>query len=379
MRVRYSLALAAALSLRAAHWQSDGLTNKDALASIEDAQRRFEQTPNSEEGALSLASMSLQVGQNQAAVAALTQFLESHPDAPRSLRMLALAYLRQEDYSSAKKTAERALRVSAADASILEVLGMAELGLQSATAGEGHLKQALELNPNSPEANLQLGLLWAKERRNLPQAIQLLEKARVLQPKIAGTYAALGSAFLASGNPQRAIENLETAIRLAPQISDSYYLLATAERTLYQDEKAAQSLAAFNKWKKEEADRRAGEMRARADYEEGVNLLSNSDQLDKAYAALEKAAKEMPGFDPAYYRLAQVSYLKGNYEEAIVSIRKALALNPLEPEYHFVLARCLEDKDPKIALAAIEKALRLRPGVPDFEELHRELLAKTAR
>jgi tetratricopeptide (TPR) repeat protein len=95
--------------------------------------------------------------------------------------------------------------------------------------------------------------------------------------------------------------------------------------------------------------------------------------LDKAYASLSKAASELPTFDPAYYRMAQVSYLKGDLPRALASIREALRLNPFEAEYYYVLARCLQESDRPAALAAIEKALSFRPGVPDFEELLGEL------
>ncbi len=379
MRFRCTLALAAALSANAGGWQGEPATNRETLTAIEAAQRRLEQAPGSEQNTVSLASLYLKAGQNRAAVETLKQYVQSHAEAAKSLRMLALAYLREEDYAQAKETAERALPFDNKDSALLQVLGMAELGLQSKDAGERHLAEALKLDGNSPEANLQLGLLWAKERRNLPEAIRLLEKARTLEPNVAGTYAALGSAYLASGDPTKAVASLETAVKLAPQTAEPYYLLATAHRELHQEAKADAALQAFNLRKKEEADRRAGEMRARADYEEGVNLLSNSDQLDKAYAVLQKAASELPSFDPAYYRLAQVSYLKGDLRNALDSIRKALALNPLEPEYYFVLARCLEDEDPKAAMAAIEKALSIRPGVPDFEELRQELRSKTAK
>ena len=83
----------------------------------------------------------------------------------------------------------------------------------------------------------------------------------------------------------------------------------------------------------------------------------------------------MPEMD---YRMAQVSYLKGDLQDALASIRRALQLNPLEPEYYYVLARCLEDTDPRAALEAIQKAVGFRPGVPDFEDLLRELNSKAA-
>jgi protein O-GlcNAc transferase len=289
-----------------------------------------------------------------------------------------VAYLREEDYSAAKDSAERALRFGQRDSAGVQVLAMAQLGLQATDSAERLLREAVTLDPNSVEANLQLGLLYTKQRKNLPEAIGLLEKARDLQPNLAGTYAALGSAFLESGNARQAANSLEAAIKLAADGAEAYYALASAYRQLHEDDKAEAALKAFDTRKRADADQRAREMRSRADYEEGVNLLSNTDQLDKAYESLAKAVSELPTFDPGYYRMAQVSYLKGDLQSALTSIRQALRLNPLEPEYYYVLARCLEDADPPAALEAIQKAVGFRAGVPDFEDLLRELKNKAA-
>jgi protein O-GlcNAc transferase len=255
---------------------------------------------------------------------------------------------------------------------------MAELGLPETDSAERHFREALQLDPNSVEANLQLGLLYAKQHKNLQEAIRLLEKARSLKPDLAGTYAALGSALLESGDARRAVSSLETAVKLTPDSAETYYLLASAYRQLHQDDKAQAALTAFQSRKKTDADQRAREMRSRADYEAGVNLLSNTDQLDHAYELLGKAVSELPTFAPGYYRMAQISYLKGDLQKALASIREALRLNPLEPEYYYVLARCLEDTDPRAALEAVEKAVSFHPGVPDFEDLLRELKSKAA-
>jgi tetratricopeptide (TPR) repeat protein len=376
MRFAFGLLLIAFFSLPAVSVQTEAPVGRQALPAIGAAQQLVRTAPDSEPNRLSLASLYLKVGQNKAAVETLQEYLQSHPDAPMTLRLLAVAYLRLEDYSAANNTAERALRFGPRDSAGVQVLAMAQLGLQATDSAERLFREALKLNPNSMEANLQLGLLYANQRKNLPEAIRLLEKARSLEPKVAEIYTALGSAFLNSGNPRQAENALETAVTLAPQSAESYFLLATALRQLHADDKAEAALSAFKARQQADADQRAREMRSRADYEEGVNLLSNSDQLDKAYASLTKAASELPTFDPAYYRMAQVSYLKGDLLNALTSIREALKLNPLEPEYYFVLARCLEDTDPRGALAAIEKAVGFRPGVLEFEDLQRELKAQ---
>jgi tetratricopeptide (TPR) repeat protein len=378
MRFACTLILIAWFSFSAAGIQNEAAVDRAGLQAIEAAQQLLRASPDSEANRLSVASLYLKAGRNQDAVQICQQYLHSHPDAPKTLRVLALAYLRKEDYSAARDTAERALRLGPRDSAGVQVLAMAELGLQASDSAERLFREALKLDPNSEEANFQLGLLYAKQRENLPEAIRFLEKARTLRPKLAGTYTALGSAFLGSGNAQQAASSLETAVKLAPNSTESYYLLASAYRQLHQDNKAEAALAAFNTRKKEDADQRAREMRSRADYEEGVNLLSNSDQLDKAYASLAKAVSALPTFDPGYYRMAQVSYLKGDLKNALTSIREAISLNPFEPEYYFVLARCLEDSDPRAALEAIEKAVSFRPGVQDFEDLLRDLKVKAA-
>jgi tetratricopeptide (TPR) repeat protein len=376
MRIR--LALILLFWFPAAGSQTGVAVDRETVDAIDGALRALTAAPDSESARVSLASLYLKAGQNQTAIQTLRPYLQSHPDAPKALRLLAVAYLRNDEYLEAKDAAEGALRFGTRDSATVEVLAMAHLGLRADGAAMALFQEAVKLDPNSMEANLQLGLLYTKQHQNLGEAIRLLKKARVLQPNLAGTQAALGSAFLASGDPRQAADALETAVRLDPDIAEPYYLLGTAYRQLHDDGKADAALAAFQSRKKAEADQRALEMRSRADYEAGVNLLSNTDQLDKAYELLAKAVSERPTFDPGYYRMAQVSYLKGDLRSALASVREALRLNPLEPEYYYVLARCLEDTDPGAALDAIERAVGLRPGVPDFEDLRKELRIKAA-
>jgi tetratricopeptide (TPR) repeat protein len=347
----------------------------DSLRSIEAAQRALRENPDAEDNRVTLAALDLRAGQNRSAVELLSPWVKLHTEATQALRLLATGYLRGDNFAEAKTTASQALERGPRDAATLVLLAMSQLGLQETADAEKLLLEAQKRDPDSLEANLQLGLLYSKQQRNLPDAIRALRKAKALQPDLAGTSAALGSALLASGDVRGAATELEAAVRLAPETAEPYYLLASAFRALHEDEKSAAALAAFNTRKRAEADLRAREMRGRADYEEGVNLLSNTDKLDDAYAALARSARELQDFDAAYYRMAQVSYLKGDMRSALVSIREALRLNPWEPEYYYVLARCLQESDPQAARDAVGKAIAFRPGVPDFEELLRELKA----
>jgi tetratricopeptide (TPR) repeat protein len=354
-----------------------GQTRSSALdstiQSLDAARNAVAAAPESESARLSLAELYLRAGRNQDAVETLKDFVQTHPESGDTLRLLALAYARKEDYANAKEAAEQALRLSPDHAPTIEVLAMAHAGLQDEAGAERLFRQALNLDPQSVEANYQLGLLFVRAHKNLPDAIRFLEKARSAKPGLAGIDLALGAAYLENGKPLQAISFLQSATRSDTNPAEAYYLLASAFRQGNEPDQAERALADFNAAKRSAASRRAREMQAQANYQQGVNLLANSDNLDGAYSALSKAVAQLPDFDLAYYRMAQVAYLKHDLAGALSSIRHALNLNPLEPEYYFVLARCLEESDPRAALVAIESAVKLKPGVADFEELKQTL------
>lgn len=366
MRFFRALVLAGLLS-------ASGSADQSIQPELDAALLRVNNDPDSEAARLDLGSQYLRIGQYRAAAETLQQYLAKHPGAGKPLRLLALSRLQQEDYKAAREAAEEALRNTPRDAASVQILAMANLGLQDTKAAERLFREAIQLDPNLADAHFQLGLLYANKGENLPQAIRLLERARALQPGTAGVYTALGAALLKSGDARRAAQSFEIAVKLAPDSTESFYQLSAAYRQLKLPAKADEAMAAFNALSKTRAEERARDMRSRAAYEEGLNLLANSTELDKAYGLFARAVADVPNMDAGYYRMAQVSYLKGDVARALVSIREALRLNPLEAEYHYVLARCLEPSDPAGAEAAVEKAISIRAGVADFEELRSDL------
>ncbi len=346
------------------------------MQKIEESEHAVLSAPDSEANRLSLAALYLQVGQESRAIAVLYDYVEKNPRAVKSLQLIAVAHLRQEEYNGAKQYAAQALSVHPSDPTSMRVLAMAELGLQETDDAERLLRESLKLEPDSVDSNFQLGLLDTKKREKLDEAVRLLENARRLKPDLAAIHTVLGSAFLASGKPEAAIKSLETAVALAPDSAESYYILADAYRQLHQADRAQASLAEFNTRTKAAADRKSREMRCHGFYERGIQLLSNTDDLDGAFMQFQNAVNELPNFDPGYYRLAQVYYLKGDLPRALSFIRRALSLNALEPEYYYVEARCLETTDKTSALIAIRKAVALRPDVADFQDLLQTLEQK---
>jgi tetratricopeptide (TPR) repeat protein len=343
---------------------------------IETAVRAVREHPDSESDRITLATIYLQSGRNRNAFDALQEFLKTYKGSAASFKLLATAYLREEDYEQAKVAAAQASVSAPNDATALYLLAMAELGLQNAEQGQSLLLASLKLDPAAAETNFQLGLLYAKKREYLPEAIVMLEKARAKESGSGAIETALGSAFLASNRLEDAVRCLESAAKIAPNNGEPWYLLADAYRRLHQELKADEALRHFNEASNRSASQRVREMRRRAFYEEGLKILTASEDpvlLNKAAGLFRQAIQELPGFDAGYYRLAQLDYIKGDLPGALASIRAALKLNNLEPEYYYVQAKCLETMDRPSALESIRKAIALRAGVPDFEQLLHEL------
>src|SRR5438445_11350544 len=107
MRFACSLILIVAFTVCAtAGSPQEGSVDGATLQALDAAQRSLRAAPDSEANRLTLASLYLKVGQNHSAVETLQAYLQSHPDAPKPLRLLAVAYLRAEDYAGAKDSAE---------------------------------------------------------------------------------------------------------------------------------------------------------------------------------------------------------------------------------------------------------------------------------
>src|SRR5258707_905246 len=89
MRFAYGPILILLLTFHAAGapWQNP--VDGETLHSLQMAQRALQAEPDSEANRLNLASLYLKVGQNRSAVDTLKPYLETHPDAPKVLRLMA--------------------------------------------------------------------------------------------------------------------------------------------------------------------------------------------------------------------------------------------------------------------------------------------------
>jgi tetratricopeptide (TPR) repeat protein len=95
-------------------------------------------------------------------------------------------------------------------------------------------------------------------------------------------------------------------------------------------------------------------------------LWLDTDQLDKAHAALQKAANESGLRAAALYYLGQIDLLRHDYQEAQANLSEALRINPEASEVHYPLAQAYRQLG-KQELAR-EHLARFKQQTPDADD-----------
>jgi tetratricopeptide (TPR) repeat protein len=340
------------------------------------AQKAYAANPKSEDGVVALVSILYESNRNDAAIRLLEPFVKANPLAPRAKLFLALGYAREEKYAQAKTLATQVATQLPGDYYAHHILGLSLFGLNEFDAAESRFRKALSLKSDFADSFFELGLLYSRNPSALQQAQTSYEKAVALGYSNAEIYRNLGSVKVKLGKYEEAIADLSKALELNAVYADAYFQLADALRKSGKVEEAAEATKRFEALNASLLEKKQQETAAQALYERGMSLLQKDD-LTNAYVTFKSAAETLPKFDPAFYRLAQLEYLHDDTTQALMDVRHALELNPFEPEYYFVLSRCLEDTDLGSAIDAAQKAISLKDSVADFHGLVGSLYEKS--
>ncbi len=147
-------------------------------------------------------------GQVDAALLQLHQAAAQFPDDPDLLFALDEAYGK-----AARQETERLLEVSAGTALSDRIYGEIYAGEHDWTKAEGHLRRAIERDPHSVDAHLELaGVLI--DQVHLPAAQEQLEQARALAPRSASVLAREGELLLLMQRQAQGLASIEAALNI---------------------------------------------------------------------------------------------------------------------------------------------------------------------
>lgn len=110
---------------------------------------------------------------------------------------------------------------------------------------ESDLKMALELDPANAQIMNYLGYMWVENGRNMPEALNLLKKAHLLEPRDSAITDSLGWSYYKNGDYEAAVQYLEAAAEGDPEspeimdhLGDAYLKTGEKEEALKQWKRA---------------------------------------------------------------------------------------------------------------------------------------------
>ena len=202
---------------------------------------------------------------------------------------------------------------------------------------ESHLKQALELLAEIPEAHIHLGDVYTRQRR-----FSAAEKAYAagirLNPDYTESYYGLGRVAEMQNRLETALAYYDAALARNRYRSEVYYRRALAYRRLGEREHAAAAMTRFRHFKtyEERMHRYREALYSNPNlpmlYIKLGELHAAYDNLTAASRVYETAIQVHPSYLPAYLSLGELCLQQRTLEKAVAVYQKAAKIDPNNPK-----------------------------------------------
>jgi len=271
------------------------------------------------------------------AATTLQRAVALQPDAPRERDLLASIQLMAHKPQDALATLEPLLQASERDAKTLELAAAVYEANKDTPRAVQMLRQAIVLEPRDTDLYVQFADL-CYVHQSFQTGVDMINVGLRLQPDAAGLYLARGVLYVQLANYESAEADFEKAEQLDPHQSVSAAALGLQAQEMHEND----------------PDQALATVRAQLTKRPDNALLWNF----QAYILVNKA----PPPDSAEFQLA------------VKSARKAVALQPSLSSAHDILARLyLQAEQPGPAIAECREALRDSPN--DQSALYHLILA----
>ena len=235
-------------------------------------------------------------------------------------------------------------------------LELLQAGLQHHQAGqfqqaEQIYRQVLDANPDEPDANYLLGMLYNQSGDN-DGAVERVTRSIKARPKFPPAHNNLGTIYEEMDRMEDAAASYRRAVRLDPSMAEAHNNLGNALKALNDFDGAVQSF------------RKA--IKIHPDMAEAHNNLglayAGLGQLDDAMTAFDKAIELAPDVAEPYVGLGHAQHLLGYLDDAIANAERAIERRADYVDAHIVLGAALyADGDLGAAVNALQKTVALDP------------------
>lgn len=184
------------------------------------------------------------------AIWALKRAIELRSDEPSYFLVLGIIQLslKKPDLQDAEESFREALKRQPDNAQAQLHLGYVLLKQKKNSDARVWLEKSIQKQTNSPEAFYYLGLIAQEENEN-ERAIELFKKAIQLEPAFANAHIALGAVYLSLKNYPRAQQELEIGVKINPDSSKGHYNLAILYARLKNPQRAQEETRIMEKLK----------------------------------------------------------------------------------------------------------------------------------
>ncbi len=293
-------------------------SNEDPRALLEKAwmENRLRKDPSDHTALYNLASVEMNAGDYESAVATYQRALTRSPNDPLTLTAMAAALGAAGDWQQAQAQYEKALAVAPEDANARFDLGQLEAQHGEFAAAESQFRRLLASDPKDAGAHAALGEVLAATQRE-SEAEQEFDAALALDPHNFDALYNLGSIEAGKGNLSRAIELLQQALEQKDD-ADAHELLAA--------------------------------------------VYAQSGKIDDALREFQALERLKPDDPAPHLALAKVYQAMGKMQEAIREQQAALAIDPANPgDWNDLGVLHAHAGDKAAARKDFERALQLDP------------------
>jgi Tfp pilus assembly protein PilF len=197
----------------------------------------------------------------QPAIEVFTRGSQRYPQSARMLVGLGVAWYATGSADQGSKYVCGAADIDPSNSTPYIVLGKMSIADPAASpVVADRLARFLKLRPDDALANYYFAVALWKQNQTIRspetsrQVESLLEKARHIDPRLAGASFQLGIVFEDRRDLARAVDSYKAAINADPQLREAHYRLAQIYRRSGERAKAEQELAAYNRISREVLD-----------------------------------------------------------------------------------------------------------------------------
>ena len=347
----------------------------DAIASYQEALRL---APHNVKAEIGLAQAYRGVHNFDEAKRILQQAHRRHPRNPAPLVIFGDLDIELQTYEAAITHLNAALALEPADVDARNRLAVAYKAKGDASDALAQISKILARDPKNALAHYTRAEIYADHNQDslaLLDAQKVVElqpenpRGRVLLAKILVRSPAVAADPEAKQRCAKAADALEPLVQSEsqsqPPESETLFLLSRAYRCAGEDDKAQETLAAFEK--SSQNDRSTNENKTQAKHlVQQADELAMKNDFPGSLALLNQAIAMDPTYAATYSQLAKLYYSAGDIEKASDAIAQALAREPYHPEYLYVQGKILE-KQFRLddALAAFQKTTLVNPKESD--------------